>query len=358
MPGKVARISGHVSPQNFRTPRRLNSVFAAPSRKKPGLPARIFKFLKLKFNLPAPLQNDLQFKMRRRHPNLKREARLNHHHGKMPASDNVSFIGSPSLHPNRHQLPATRLIKANHIKSLFQMQRPGLPIRPNATEIENPVSKIRIFLNLAKRQARPNIMYGPRRTINRIASRHRHALDHFVGIAIINRPTERFPRNAIPQPNPHGSIAFRRNHIPHLRLAASAGSNFMFRRVGILRMDLHGQTIVRKNELHQQRKIFLTSSTFAAPLRGHSPPSVRQSLARKRPIHKAALVRRKPSLANRLSQPSHFRIKRRKRSSAPNTRRENRLKSSRRGIHSKIKPQPQKKIASTAAILPQSAQSK
>ncbi len=81
-----------------------------------------------------------------------------------------------------------------------------------------------------------------------------------------------FARDAGLQADEHFRSGTRLERVPHLRLAAASGGLLVTRGVFVVRMDLHGELFLRKNELNQQRKSGASVRTGASPFRRHFGP--------------------------------------------------------------------------------------
>jgi hypothetical protein len=161
-----------------------------------------------------------------------------------------------------------------------------------------PVRRIARLLHLKDRNSGPDRVDGTRVHKHHVTLGNGQMLQQILSSAISNRRAQRFDRDTRLQTASHRRTRLSLQHIPAFGLAAA---NTQCRRFFVIRMHLHRQLRIRKQQLHQQRKLSIRShrpkQLFGMSLRNRT-----QCLALVNPVVHHASRPGQPRLTNRITR--------------------------------------------------------
>src|SRR5258707_5764262 len=109
----------------------------------------------------------------------------------------------------------------------------------------------------------------------------------------------------------------RGNRVPHFCFSFAAGSLFVSRGIGVVRMHLDGELVLRKDKFHENRESLARGQPSTAPVHVHCAPRFTQTLSCERAGSDFTINACKPSFAERLDEIGCFGVEWRERTRSP-----------------------------------------
>ena len=139
-----------------------------------------------------------------------------------------------------------------HRKGLLHMEGPGLPVRPQAAVVEDPVGDIGVLLDLRDHQPRADGVEGAGGDEEHVSRLHGHLPQHLRQGAVGDAAGELLQADLPVKAIVERSAGLGIQHHPHLRLAVLT---LMLQGVGVGGVDLDGEVLFGVNELDEHGEV-------------------------------------------------------------------------------------------------------